>query len=308
MNSLITRASINHGRQYMYITLHTGYNDYQEFEEFVLQSLSENVPVAIAYQGRTNQVRAFYGSERHFIAIIGVEGTGEDATYKYIDPANGSISHFRQDWLATLFENVSFMAFHRPPGTDLNMYEPSDAIEIDSDCELSVALRIDTFCVNMMLGSSRRKRSSHNYNVCPALSTTNPFSEPPNLFYVWYHFPHNGIQVKLTLKTALAIEKFAFANTADVLKEYILMLFKQMKQSAGLIAVADSSDLVLARDVLIEGFYPQFHDQLILAEKMSLPFIFIQTYRSYDFEAIRDSFGTPDEVIYAANSPKIELK
>lgn len=124
---------------------------------------------------------------------------------------------------------------------------------------------------------------------------------PGDYFYVWFCFwCHNGIQVRLTLKTARDIEKNILEKSYKEGTYYLRGRFSYIPTDDSETAKLD--DINHAAKVLRDGF-DEFRKALKSATAEE--YIFIQTYRSYNYWETRTRLEPENQVIYAARRPQI---
>lgn len=124
---------------------------------------------------------------------------------------------------------------------------------------------------------------------------------PGDYFYVWFCFwCHNGIQVRLTQKSAREIEKNILEKSYIDGLIYVRGKFSFIPTDDG--EEASSEDIKHAAKVLRDGF-----DEFRKALQLATPdeYIFIQTYRSYNYWQTRARLEPENQVIYPARRPQI---
>lgn len=293
MNYFIRSRALNNGLQYSQMTLRQQYDNPFQFYNIVFDSLSRNVPVALAFVGTSADFEGLqHGVRAHYIVIVDVSGTADTAIYTYIDPWDGRTRQFDSFYLPTLLsgsQNLeSALLAHFD---DERLMQEMDTRR---DCHPSTALLI--LCINILLAnpglysnSKKTKRAAIKSAVCPAITIANPWKNDEDFIKVEFKFlAHNGIQLKITRDTAFALDQFYKDNLSSAFFEYVNSLLSKIPARGTNVKDTDRSQ---AAQVLIQGFV-LFRDKVItLVRTNDKRSIFLRTFRAYSFDETVERLG-----------------
>ncbi|MBW3057794.1 hypothetical protein D6D54_00945 [Spiroplasma poulsonii] len=300
------------GRQYSRLNLNSIYNHIlgegsNTFFEIIRTSLENDIPVALLHNGRS-VTTGNLEFQQHAMLFSGYRGninSPEDIIYIFIDPWDGNTHEIsaRNLFNYSLNWGVSEIAAYIPNSQSENQIprpNQTEPMEI-GNCGGVIRQAIIENNLHCILGT-RSKRDYLNNNLsCP--SAANPYyeyygnnNEKNDYFRVWGKSGHDGIELKISLKTALAFENFFQQNQSLEIKNYLENLIKHVEQkndtwSGGWIL---DTDIELMKNFIYDG-YLKFHDkllELIDAEnrKKKNNSIFVRTWRTYNWANLSEEY------------------
>lgn len=304
VNHIASSFNLNYGRQYSRIELVPGYSNTQEFYEIISRSVAKNVPVAIAFSARVQDSSITYAVRHNFILVTAVSGMPETAMYTYLDPSDGILRQFDNNFLPF----ISSGDVNEPdfiPSYVIAYLDSSDrnfltSIDANAQEQASEKCSFLTLLTSVCSNLGRGKRAIYRPSTCVAVDTRNPLSNYADFIYVQHKLlGHNGIQVKLSRPTAMTMERVFMENDRVTFLGYVEALLMRIVQKG---TVMDN-DRVHAAKVIYDGM-PYVHEKtLTLLREEDLRPIFIQTYRAYNFQETVKSIGV-DNTVYISDTPK----
>ncbi|WP_419334266.1 C39 family peptidase [Spiroplasma endosymbiont of Sarcophaga variegata] len=310
INQIITTNNLNQGRQYSIQNIDR-YCGNTHITNTIRNSLQNNMPVALAYRGVLPGSFSLHSNNtsNHFILINGISYNNQ--TINYMDPWTGQFGTFdiNSFWLLVSRDDSSgnhlqsYLIYHDPNSQSENQIPNSNQTEPMEigNCGGVIRQAIIENNLHCILGT-RSKRDYLNNNLsCP--SAANPYyeyygnnNEKNDYFRVWGKSGHDGIELKISLKTALAFENFFQQNQSLEIKNYLENLIKHVEQkndtwSGGWIL---DTDIELMKNFIYDG-YLKFHDkllELIDAEnrKKKNNSIFVRTWRTYNWANLSEEY------------------
>lgn len=295
LNDFIINNNLNSRRQYQLTELQPVYNNYSQFYNIISNSLRNNMPVVFAFTG---VMPGELYNHNHFVTITGFSGDNSDLLtmdYTYMDPAYGRFRHFNASWLDEAIRNNSGYLIHYNQNIQSGPQIPSpnqtEPIETGNCAgiirQFAIENRLSDYC------NIRSKRNDLNNNYCS--NDLTPYYDNNNdYFRVQGETGHDLIELKISLKTAVAFEIFFQQNNSQKVKKYLKKLIKNIRQedntwSGGSIL---NSDIEYMRNIICDG-YLKFHDKLLeLIEgenvKIKNNSIFIRTWRTYNWKDLNE--------------------
>jgi hypothetical protein len=319
INHFIQIHSLNFDRPYELREVQPGYSNKEEFFNIVTTSLSQNVPVVLVT-----------GTNRRFLVITGVTGNSEHATYSYMNPIDGMFHIFQSAFIPFIFTGADQPDAVTAPNHIL-AYLPENArlvtdgfIPSSTKCSFLVlpsyvlsAYNENGEIIVPPLNSpfqqtelERQKRSdfeiipSNSGKSCNTVDIMNPFRSTDDHIRVWFRLLQpNGIEVKLTRETAISLIKIYIEHDRRTFLDYATSLMEKIIQ-VGKVLETDQSH---AAQVLYEGM-PYIHQ---VVNKMNTEenvfkrnFIFLQTYRKYNFQETVKKRGM-EKTVFQSNGENV---
>ncbi|WP_342189518.1 hypothetical protein [Spiroplasma endosymbiont of Dilophus febrilis] len=257
MNDFIRAENLNSGRQYSINQINYDAS-IRGIENRIRGSLENGTPVALAYRGNLPQNYNLNSEiDNHFIIIYGVYGvlganmheinSSSVLTFRYMDPWTGTNGTVDASLIRTLISNrdnsgnplTSFLISYDNSNvsTQTQISRPNQT-EWDMEmgnCNIgpvSQFVRANFYC-NI---KTRTERSYLNNNLsCP--SDSNPYYEyhgkdntNNDYFKVTGKSGHDRVELKMSLKTAVAFENFFHQNNKLKIKNYLKNLINHVEQ------------------------------------------------------------------------------
>lgn len=316
INNVINEHNLNNRNQYSIRSMSS--LPPLNIDTMIRNSLINNTPAALAYRGNLPEYfTENSGIDNHFIIINGISGTHSASIsrstlrYNYIDPWTGQSGTFDHELLRLLISNrnnqggelESYLIYYDPSLNEAQIQRPNqtEPMEIENCGGIIRQFVIEnSFSSHCTITRSKRDYLNNNLS-CPSASS--PYyeyygnnNEKNDYFRVWGKSGHDGIELKISLKTALAFENFFQQNQSLEIKNYLENLIKHVEQkndtwSGGWIL---DTDRELMKNFIYDG-YLKFHDkflQLINAEnrKKKNNSIFIRTWRTYNWANLSEEY------------------
>lgn len=185
-----------------------------------------------------------------------------------MDPADGIRRSFRNTQLNSLLSRGGALIFHDPNQSfESQIEKPNQTEPMELGSCNYLTQNLDHFCeinLSSVFNKINRFVRQINNNQCPVINADNPFFQKNDVFEVDYQFLSNDkIKLKISLKTALGIEKMFFENNQHKFKEYLKELFKKIPKNdnTGAGGSIKNDDYDLMKNFIFNN-YSYFHNAI----------------------------------------------